>query len=164
MTVLIDKTGEEPIRSICAGHNNKPDALLEILHETQAEFGYLTDDALRTIAHALNISRAEIHGVVTFYHDYRRAPPAAHSIKLCRAEACQAVGSEALAAYAEGKFSIRTGECSDDGRVTIEAVYCLGNCALGPSAMIDGSLYGRVSNDRFDELCKKHIADREQAK
>jgi len=150
MVVLIDKTNEAPIRKICDAHANKPDALLEILHEVQLKCGFLSDDALRTIAHAVNISRAEIHGVVSFYHDYYRKAPAKHIVKLCRAEACQAVGSEALAAYAEEKFGCGSGEMSDDGEIGLEAVYCLGNCALGPAAMIDGELVGRVNRERLD--------------
>lgn len=150
MTVLIDRTDNEDVRRICEAHGARPDALLEILHEIQTACGWLSDDALRTVAHALNLSRAEIHGVVSFYHDYRRAPPPRLVVKICRAEACQAVGSEALAAHAGALLS-------DDPEAAVEAVYCLGNCALGPAIMIDGALYGRVDADRFDRICRKHL-------
>jgi len=152
MTALIDNLDHEGARQICERHSNRPDALLEILHETQKADGYLSDDALRTVADAVNISRADIHGVVSFYHDYKRETPAKHCVKLCRAEACQAVGSEALAAHAEKKWNTVTGGKSADGQVGLEAVYCLGNCALGPAAMIDGELYGRVTPERLEAL------------
>lgn len=155
MTALINKLEHEGARAICRRHDNKPDALLEILHETQEVHECLSDDALRTIADALNISRAEIHGVVSFYHDYRREPPARHTIKLCRAEACQAVGSEALAAHAEETWNTPTGGASPDNQIGLEAVYCLGNCALGPAAMINGELYGRVTPERLEALVEK---------
>ncbi len=162
MVALIDKLEHAPAHLICGRHNNRPDALLEILHETQAAEGWLSDDALRTIADVLNISRAEIHGVVSFYHDYRRAAPAKHFIKICRAEACQAVGSEALAAHAEQKWNVSTGCKSADDLIGLEAVYCLGNCALGPSAMIDGELFGRVTPERLDALVERCIEKAER--
>ena len=147
MTVLINKMDDPGARSICKAYHDRPDALLEILHDVQKADGYVSDKALRTIADAINISRAEIHGVVSFYHDYRRAAPAKHIIKVCRAEACQAVGSETLAVYAEKKLQAKTGTTSPDGIFGLEAVYCLGNCALGPAVMIDGELYGRMTPD-----------------
>ncbi|MFN3749209.1 MAG: NAD(P)H-dependent oxidoreductase subunit E [Sphingorhabdus sp.] len=135
----------ETCREICAKRGNRPDALIEILHTVQAERGYLADDALKGIAHALNISRAEIYGVVTFYHDFRREPPPRHVIKLCRAEACQAVGSEVVAQHAEARL---LGHPS----IGLEAVYCLGNCALGPAALVDGELKARLTPAAFDAL------------
>lgn len=133
----------EPWREICAQHENRPDALLEILHAVQAISGYLSDEALKGIAHALNISRAEIYGVVTFYHDFRREPAPPHIIKLCRAEACQAAGSEELARHAEARLA---GHPS----VRLQAVYCLGNCALGPAALVDGELRARLTPAALD--------------
>ncbi len=162
MAALIDKLEHAPARLICGRHDNRPDALLEILHEAQAAEGWLSDDALRTIADALNISRAEIHGVVSFYHDYKREAPAKLAIKLCRAEACQAVGSEALAAYVEKKWNAPSGGKSADGEIQLEAVYCLGNCALGPSGMIDGELFGRVTPERLDALIEQRIEKMER--
>ncbi|GJL94185.1 MAG: NADH-quinone oxidoreductase subunit E [Hyphococcus sp.] len=155
MTALINNLHHEGAREVCRAHNDRPDALLEILHETQKADGHLSDEALVTIADALNISRADIHGVVSFYHDYRREEPAQHQIQLCRAEACQAVGSEALAAHAEKKLDVATGEKTADNKIGLSAVYCLGNCALGPAAMIDGKLIGRMTPERLDVLIAK---------
>ncbi|HMT41032.1 MAG TPA: NAD(P)H-dependent oxidoreductase subunit E [Sphingorhabdus sp.] len=135
----------ERCREICAQHGNRPDALIEILHAVQAERGYLADDALKGIAHALNISRAEIYGVVTFYHDFRREPPPRHVVKLCRAEACQAVGSEELARHVEARLT-------DSPSIAVEAVYCLGNCALGPAALVDGKLKARLTPASLDAI------------
>ena len=163
MAALIDNLEHSAARAICARHENRPDALLEILHETQGLDGHLGDNALRTIADALNISRAEIHGVVSFYHDYRRKAPARHVIKLCRAEACQAVGSEELARHAEEKFDVETGASTEDGKLGLETVYCLGNCALGPAALIDGALYGRLTPARLEALVAKHLKNAESA-
>ncbi len=162
MAALIDKLEHAPARLICGRHDNRPDALLEILHEVQTAEGWLSDDALRTIADALNISRAEIHGVVSFYHDYKRRESAKHCIKLCRAEACQAVGAEALAAHAEKKWNAPTSGNGADNQIELEAVYCLGNCALGPSAMIDGELFGRVTPERLDALAEQSIEKAER--
>ena len=130
--------------AICARFGNRPDELLEILHVLQEEVGFVPEEALPAIAKALNRSRAEIHGVVTFYHDYRREAPGRHVVKICRGEACQSVGAEKLCADASAKFKTGLGATSADGKVTLEAVYCLGNCALGPAAMVDGKLIGRA--------------------
>lgn len=162
MTALINNLEHEGARAICGRHGNRPDALLEVLHEIQETDGYLSDEALRTIAEALNISRAEIHGVVSFYHDYRKSAPARYVVMLCRAEACQAVGSEALAAHAEEKWNVKTGEMSADRKIGLEAVYCLGNCALGPAAMIDGELFGRVTHERLDALVAARLDEKER--
>ena len=133
---------DKSMRQICARHGNRPDALLEILHEAQSEFGYLSKDTLVQTADALNISRADIHGIVSFYDDFRREPQTGPCVKICRAEACQAVGGEAVAAHAK-KTGIKTHD-----------VYCLGNCALGPAIMIDDKLYGRVDAQKLDALLK----------
>lgn len=161
MVGLINKLEHEGARAICGRYGNKPDALLEILHETQGVDGFLSDEAMRTIADALNISRAEIHGVVSFYHDFRKSAPARHVVKLCRAEACQAVGSEELAAQAEKSWNVKSGEVSADRKIGLEAVYCLGNCALGPAALIDGDLYGRVTPERLDAIITKRLDNSE---
>ena len=126
-------------------HQGRPGALLPILHAVQDALGYVPPDALPRIAHALNLSRADVHGVVTFYHDFRDAPPGRHGVKLCRAEACQAVGSDELVSDVCARFGTELGHTRADGAVTLEPVYCLGNCALGPSAMVDGELRGRVT-------------------
>jgi formate dehydrogenase subunit gamma len=140
------------VTEICAAHGNRPDALIEILHDLQARLGCVPGETLDVIARALNLSRAEVHGVVTFYHDFRDVPAGRHTVKLCRAEACQAVGGEALAVHAEGIFGTRFGTTSADGRITLDAVYCLGNCALGPSALVDGSPYGMLDNNKLKKI------------
>jgi formate dehydrogenase subunit gamma len=127
-------------------------ALLPILRALQEEFGYIDEEAEPLIAAALNRSRAEIHGVVTFYHDFRRVPAGRHVLKLCRAEACQAAGGDALAARACARLGVALGETAADGRVTLEPVYCLGLCAVAPSAMIDGRVVGRLDEKRLDAL------------
>lgn len=119
--------------------------LLPILHAIQDQFGYVDERALPVIADVLNLTRAEVQGVVSFYHDFRRKPAGRHVVKICRAEACQAMGAERLIDELEKSFGAKLGETSADGRVTLEAVYCLGNCALSPAALIDGQLYGRLS-------------------
>ena len=118
--------------------------LLPILHAINDQLGFVDERALPIIADVLNLTRAEVQGVVSFYHDFRRAPVGRHVVKVCRAEACQAMGAERLITELETAFGIKLGETSKDGRVTLEPVYCLGNCALSPAALIDGKLYGRL--------------------
>lgn len=125
---------------------------LPILHALQEAFGHVPDAAVRMVAEALNLSRAEIHGVVTFYHDFRREPPGQRVLKLCRAEACQAAGGDALAAAAQSRLGIDIGHTTPDGRVTLEAVYCLGLCATAPSAMLDDRVVGRLDEPRLAAL------------
>ncbi len=134
---------QDRVRQICLAYDAQPSALIEILHQVQDEFGFLPKDALVEIADALNISRADIYGVVTFYHDFRRAPLTGIDLKICRAEACQAVGSQKLAEHAT------------TNNYTFTDAYCLGNCALGPAVMIDKKLYGRVDADRLDQLLRQ---------
>lgn len=126
--------------------------LLPILHGIQDEFGYVPREALPVIAEALNISRAEVHGVVTFYHDYRKEPAGRHVLKLCQAEACQSMGSDAVAARVKQLLGIDFHQTAKDGSVTLEPVYCLGLCACSPSAMLDGEVIGRLDNDVIDEI------------
>jgi formate dehydrogenase subunit gamma len=127
-------------------------ALLPILHALQEEFGYIDEAAEPLIAAALNRSRAEIHGVVRFYHDFRRAPVGRHVLKLCRAEACQAAGGDTLTARACEHLRVALGGTAADGSVTLEPIYCLGLCAAAPSAMIDGRVVGRLDALRLDAL------------
>lgn len=127
-------------------------ATLPILHALQERFGYVDQQAVPAIAKATNLSQAEIHGVITFYHEFRHAPPGQSVIKLCRAEACQSMHCRDLEAHAQQKLGIGWGETTADRRFTLEPVYCLGNCALSPAVMIDGELYGRVDAARFDAL------------
>src|SRR3954465_15728116 len=125
---------------------------LVILHALQEAFGYVPEPAIPMIASALNLSRAEVHGVFTFYHDFRHEPAGCHVLKLCRAEACQAAGGDALAARAEAKLGIALGNTTADSRVTLEPIYCLGLCATAPSAMLDGRVVGRLDEQRLDAL------------
>jgi formate dehydrogenase subunit gamma len=127
--------------------------LLPILHGLQHEFGYVPAESLPVIADALNISKAEVHGVVTFYHDYRKAPAGRHVLKLCQAEACQSMGSDAVASKIKQLLGIGFHETAKDGSVTLEPVYCLGLCACAPSAMLDGEVIGRINDpERIDEI------------
>jgi len=137
---------------IIAEHTHLEGATLVILHALQEAFGYVPEPAIPMIASALNLSRAEIHGVFTFYHDFRHKPAGRHVLKLCRAEACQAAGADALAARAEAKLGIALGDTTPDQRVTLEPIYCLGLCATAPSAMLDGRVVGRLDNARIDAL------------
>ena len=126
--------------------------LLPILHGIQEEFGHVPQDALPVIAEALNISRAEVHGVVTFYHDYRSHPAGRHVLKLCQAESCQSMGSDAIAAKLKQLLGIGFHETTRDGSVTLEPVYCLGLCACSPAAMLDGQVIGRLDDEKLDEI------------
>jgi formate dehydrogenase subunit gamma len=126
--------------------------MLPILHAIQAEFGYVPDEVKPIIANELNLSRAEVHGVVTFYHEFRDHPAGRHVLKLCRAEACQSMGSDRIADRVRELFGVDFHQTTPDGAVTLEAVYCLGLCACAPAAMLDGEVYGRV-----DEHCLSEI-------
>lgn len=126
--------------------------LLPILHGIQHEFGYVPREALPLIASELNLSRAEVHGVVTFYHDYRSHPAGRHVLKLCQAESCQSMGSDAVAARLKQLLGIDFHETTKDGSVTLEPVYCLGMCACSPAAMLDGEVIGRLDTDKIDEI------------
>lgn len=137
---------------IIAEHAKQEGATLVILHALQKAFGYVPEAAIPMVAQALNLSRAEVHGVFTFYHDFRHKPAGRHVLKLCRAEACQAAGGDALAARAEAKLGVSLGNTTADDRVTLEPIYCLGLCATAPSAMLDGRLIGRLDEKRLDAL------------
>lgn len=143
---------EEVAQSCIREHLHREGPLLPILHALQAEFGYIDAAAEVLVATALNITRAEVHGVVTFYHDFRREPAGRHVLKLCRAEACQAAGGDPLAARAEARLGVSLGTTTADGSVTLEPVYCLGLCATAPSAMLDGRVIGRLDPARLDAL------------
>src|SRR5438552_4227067 len=126
--------------------------LLPILHAIQQAFGCIPEPAEPLIAEALNLTRADVHGVVTFYQDFRSEPAGRHVLKLCRAEACQSMGSDRLVAHIENSLGVRCGETTTDGGITVEAVYCLGLCAVAPSAMLDGTVFGRLNERRLDAL------------
>lgn len=132
-------------RAILADHAAMEGPLLPVLHAVHARFGHLPEAALPVIAEALALSRAEVHGVASFYHDFRTAPAGRHVLKLCRAEACQAVGAVALADSVQRALGIGWGETTPDGRVTLEPVFCLGLCACGPAALLDGAPVGRAT-------------------
>ncbi len=127
-------------------------ALLPVLHAVQRRLGYIPPDALPAIAHELNLSRAEVHGVLTFYHWFRTTPPGRTVLHLCRAEACQALGATRLEAHARQTLGVDFHGTTPDGSVTLEPVYCLGNCSLGPSLLVGQRLHGRVTPERFDAL------------
>jgi len=139
-------------RDIVAAHRHLQGAMLPVLRALQDAFGCIDERAELIVAEELNLTRAEVHGVVTFYHDFRREPAGRHVLNLCRAEACQSAGGEALAAKAEAELGIASGNTTDDGRTTLGAVYCLGLCALAPAAMIDGRVVGRLDEDRLDTI------------
>jgi len=130
----------------------RPEMLVQILHGFVERYGFVGDEAIRQIANELNLSRAEVHGVVSFYHDFRTEPPGEHIVKICQAEACQAMGSRALTSHAEEKLGVALNNTRSDGGVTLEPVYCLGNCACSPAVMIGEKVYGRVDNEKLDGL------------
>jgi formate dehydrogenase subunit gamma len=129
-----------------------PGALLPILHALQDEFSYVDKASIPLIAEALNLSHAEVHGVISFYHDFRHAPAGRHVLRLCRAEACQSMGCENMIRHVENRLGAKLGQTTDDSGFTLEPAYCLGNCALSPAVMLDGKLYGRVSSEVADFL------------
>ncbi len=152
MTAVCEPWTAERGAEIIAEHSHIEGGTLVILHALQAAFGYVPEAAIPMVAQALNLSRAEVHGVFTFYHDYRREPAGRHVLKLCRAEACQAAGGDALAARAERKLGVKIGTTTPDRRVTLEPIYCLGLCATAPAAMLDGRVVGRLNDARLDAL------------
>lgn len=134
-----------------------PGALLPILHALQEEFGYIDDAMIPLAAEALNLSHAEVHGVISFYHDFRRTPPGRHVLQICRAEACQSMGCNGLIEHVEKRLGVRLGETTPDGNFTLRPIYCLGNCALSPAVMLDGQPYGRVSAAVADSLIENAL-------
>lgn len=142
-------------RDIATDMKEMDGALLPILHEFVHYFGHISDEAIVIIADVLNLTRADVQGVVSFYHDFRREPSGRYIVKLCRAEACQAMGSEELASSLERALGIKFGETTPDHRVTLEAVYCLGNCALSPAVLINNELQGRASETKIMELLEE---------
>jgi formate dehydrogenase subunit gamma len=135
---------EQVADEIVAGFGARPEMLVQILHGFLERFGWIGEDAIRQLADRLNLSRADVHGVVSYYHDFRTEPPGKIVVKVCEAEACQAMGSRELSAHAAQKLAQRD--------VTLEPVYCLGNCACSPAIMVNGKTYGRVSKARFDDI------------
>jgi formate dehydrogenase subunit gamma len=152
MTQAFQPFDPDRLVELIAARANLEGPLLPILHAVQAAFGCVPAEAIPIIAGALNLTRAEVHGVVSFYHDFKSRPSGARTLRLCRAEACQARGGEALAAQAERRLGVASGSTTADGAVTLEAVYCLGLCASGPAALLDGWPLGRLDADRLDRL------------
>ena len=140
------------VREIVADHRDDRGALLPILHAVKSEFACVPREAIPTIADELNLSRAEVHGVASFYRDFREQPDGRNTLRVCRAEACQALGANALVKTAEEQLGVAVGETTADGDITLDEVFCLGNCALGPSASLNGTTYGRVDTDRLASL------------
>ncbi len=140
------------VREIAASLAMIEGPLLPILHALNDHFGYIDQQAVPIVADVLNLSRAEVHGVVSFYHDFRGQPAGRHVVKVCRAEACQAMGGRKLVAEFEAALGVALGGTTPNGQVTLEAVYCLGNCALSPAVLVDGELYGRVDRARMQTM------------
>jgi len=136
----------------CERGKKLPGGLLPILHAVQDALGFVPSDAIPVIAHELNLSRADVHGVLTFYADLRTSPPGEVHVEVCRGEACQSLGAHVLAEHAEITIGVRFKETTSDGSITLDEVFCFGNCALGPTVRVDGCLHGRVDPARFDEL------------
>lgn len=139
-------------KEIIAGYSAKPEMLVQILRAFVDRYSYISDAAVRQIADELNLSRADVHGVVSFYHDFRKVPPGRRVVKICQAESCQAMGSRELTAHAERALGVGLHETTANGEVTLEPVYCLGNCACSPAVMIDERVHGRVDAAKFDRL------------
>ncbi|MDD5034481.1 MAG: formate dehydrogenase subunit gamma [Methylococcaceae bacterium] len=144
--------GKSAVAAVIDSLKDEPGALLPILHGIQDALGYIPSGSVPVIAEALNLSRAEVHGVITFYHYFRETPPGKHTVHLCRAESCQSMNSEALHAHAKSKLGIDFHQTTQDGDFSLEPVYCLGLCSCSPAIAIDGEVYGRVSSERFDEI------------
>jgi formate dehydrogenase subunit gamma len=146
------------VAQILAAKQSLPGALLPVLHDIQDALGYIPPETVPAIAGALNLSRAEVHGVITYYHYFRQKPPGRHVVRVCRAEACQSVGSEALAVHVQSALACDFHATSADGAVTLEPVYCLGHCAVGPNIQIDETtLHARMTPEKFDRLLAELI-------
>lgn len=143
---------EERAEAIIDARARQPGATLPILHDLQAAFGCVPAEAVPLVAKALNLTRAEVHGVVTFYHEFRRHKPGRHVLRLCRAEACQAMGADGLAAHAKSRLNVDWHETTADGAITLEPVFCLGLCAIGPAALLDGDPLGRLDPARLNAV------------
>jgi formate dehydrogenase subunit gamma len=146
---------EARAQEIISAHLGLEGPALPILHALQEEFGCVPEAAVPQLAKALNVSRAEMHGVVTFYHDFRREPAGRHVLKICRAESCQSMGSEQIARGFLDRLKLEWGGTSPDGSLTVEAVYCLGLCSHSPSALFDGEPVGKVDAEKLDEIAQE---------
>ncbi|MDO8430810.1 MAG: formate dehydrogenase subunit gamma [Candidatus Binatus sp.] len=142
----------QEIQAIAERFADTPGGLMPLLHAVQERVGYVPAEAVPIIARAMNLSRAEVHGVISFYHDFKRAPRGRNVIRVCRAESCQAMGAVELASHIQHRLGIGFGETSKDGAFTLEPVFCLGNCACSPAIVVGDDIYGRVTKARFDEI------------
>ncbi|MDP2904666.1 MAG: formate dehydrogenase subunit gamma [Methylovulum sp.] len=149
---MTEPSTTQAVQEVIAALKDKPGALLPILHGIQDALGYISADNVPVIAKALNLSRAEVHGVISFYHYFRDTPPGKHAIHLCRAESCQSMGSAKLEAHVKNKLGLDFHETTKDGQFSLEPVYCLGNCACSPAMQIGQDIYGRVSACAFDDI------------
>lgn len=155
-----DYQSQQPIvLDILAAHQTMPGNLLPILHGIQDSLGYIPQDAVGDISKSLNLSRAEVHGVISFYHYFRTTPPGKHTVRICRAESCQSMNGKALEAHAKRTLGIDFHETTADEQFSLEAVYCLGNCACSPSITIDNEVHGRVTPEKFDQLIASSQGD-----
>jgi formate dehydrogenase subunit gamma len=152
MTPTLSPSHSDTVRRIVADLKGRPGPLLEVLHAIQAALGYVPEGSVSLVAQGLNLSRADVHGVVTFYPYFRRTPPGKHIVSVCRAESCQSMGADALAEHAKRSLGVDFHETTGDGQFSLQPIYCLGNCACSPAIMVDDRLYGRVTPDRFDAV------------
>ena len=157
--MALSEANRKSVSSALAANREKPGALLPILHGIQDDIGHIPEDAIPVIAEELNLSRAEVHGVVSFYHHFRKSPPGRHVIQICQAESCQACGSEVLTDHAKHLLSIGFHQTSSNGDFTLEPVYCLGNCACSPAIMIDDDVYGRITPARLEKLIGQYAKE-----
>lgn len=155
MMRTLEPAARAEIDAIIARLKGEPGPLLLVLHAVQDALGHIPPAAVPVIADALNLSRAEVHGCLTFYHYFRDHPAGRHTIRICRAEACQSMNADALVEHAKQRLAIDFHHTTPDGGLSLEPVYCLGNCACSPAVMIDRTLYGRVTPERFDELLEE---------
>ncbi|MFD5631250.1 formate dehydrogenase subunit gamma [Streptomyces sp. NPDC127072] len=152
-----DVTVENVVRRVAARHRDERGALLPVLHAVQAELGHVPQEAIPVLADEFNLSRADVHGVVTFYHDFRREPAGRTVVKICRAEACQALGANGLVGYVR-EAGLSLGGTTADGAVSVEQVFCLGNCALGPAVEVNGRLHGRVGPAELGAILNEAVS------
>ncbi len=150
-------TTEAVVREIAAAHRGERGALIPILHAVQEALDCVPPEAIPVLADELNLSRADVHGVVTFYHDFRSAPAGRTTVRVCRAEACQSLGAGRLLSFLSDRYGMSLGDTSRDGAVTVEQVFCLGNCALGPAAQVNGRLHGRVDEARLSAIMDEAV-------
>jgi formate dehydrogenase subunit gamma len=149
---------EDRVQAIVAAHEGERGPLLPILHDIRSAFGYIDPRSVPIVADALNLSRADVHGVITFYRDFRTTLGGAVELRICRAEACQSVGADALVKDAVERFGVAIGGTTADGRLTVDEVFCLGDCALGPAVMIDEAVHGRMDGARLAGLVAEATA------